>query len=64
MMRLEKLTDTYLDHEVRIRIQEQNAIELKQSIRDIHNMFKWLFGTMVVAVIIPIGLHYFNLSLG
>ena len=48
----------YIDHEVRIRIQEKNALELKTDMKDlqnemkdmrkmVHEQFMWTLGIMV-----------------
>ncbi len=55
MFNTEKLNECFVDHEVRIRIQEKVA-------KDIHNLLRWILGTVIIAVIIPIGLKYFHLS--
>ena len=54
--------EKFIDREVRIRMQEQNYIDLKNSIKDIHNLVRWILGSIVVAIIIPIGLRYFHLN--
>lgn len=56
----EKLIDI-IAHEVRIRLIEQNMIEIKENIRDMINLLRWILGAAIVDVIIPIGLKYFNL---
>jgi hypothetical protein len=60
MMTEEKLIDI-IAHEVRIRLIEQNMIEIKENIRDMINLLRWILGAAIVDVIIPIGLKYFNL---
>ena len=61
MMTEEKFTDI-IAHEVRIRLTEQNMIEIKENIRDMINLLRWILGAAIVGVIIPIGLKYFNIA--
>ena len=53
--------EKYVDHEVRIRIQEKNSIDLKDSIKHIDNKFNWMIGLIISGIIIPIILHKYNL---
>lgn len=62
MINDELLKEKFIDHEVRIRLSEQNIIEVKGMIKDIHNILRWILGTTLVAVIIPIALRYFKLT--
>lgn len=62
MISEEKFTENIIDHEVRIRLTEQNMMEIKEKIKDMTNLLRWILGTAIVAVIIPIGLKYFNLA--
>lgn len=49
----EMLTECFIDHEVRLRVQEKIA-------RDIHNLLKWILGTAIGAITIPILLRYLD----
>lgn len=62
MMNEEKLTESFIDHEVRIRMQEKKYDHLRQEVKDVHNLVRWIFATVIISIIIPIGLKYFNLS--
>jgi len=54
-----------MDHEVRIRIQEQNAIELKNAIQNLDNKldsrFMLLVGLIITSIILPVVLHALKL---
>jgi hypothetical protein len=62
MINEEKLNEQYLDHEVRLRLNEHNMAEIRDRIKEIHNILRWILGTGLVAVMIPIILKYFKLS--
>lgn len=62
MLTEEHLTEHIIDHEVRIRLSEKNMVEIREHIKDMTNLLRWILGTAIVAVIIPIGLKYFNLA--
>ena len=57
--------EKYIDHEVRIRIQEQNAIELKNAIQNLDNKldsrFMLLVGLIIISIILPVVLHALKL---
>jgi len=57
--------EKYIDHEVRIRIQEQNAIELKNAIQNLDNKldsrFMLLVGLIITSIILPVVLHALKL---
>jgi len=57
--------EKYMDHEVRIRIQEQNAIELKNAIQNLDNKldsrFMLLVGLIITSIILPVVLHALKL---
>lgn len=44
-------SEEHIGHEVRIRIQEQNSIDLKTAIKELtkemHEQFKWTIGIMI-----------------
>ncbi len=61
MLNDEHLMQQYIDHEVRIRMQENNYKELRQTVNDIQNLVRWSLATLVVSIIIPICLKYFNI---
>lgn len=44
----------YIDHEVRIRL-------LERSVSDISNLLRWILGTIVVGIALPVTLHSFGL---
>lgn len=44
-----------MDHEVRLRILESTA-------RDTHNLLRWILAFCASALIVPIALHYFQLT--
>lgn len=58
-------TEKYIDHETRIRIQEQNAIELKNAIQNLDNKlesrFMLLVGLIITSIILPVVLHALKL---
>ena len=54
MLKDEKLTEHVIEHEVRIRIQEQLA-------NDIRRLLKYIFATVIGSIVIPLGLKYFHL---
>lgn len=62
MLTEEKLTEHFIEHEIRIRLTEKNMFEIREQIKDMTNLLRWILGTAIVAVIIPIGLKYFNLA--
>jgi phosphate starvation-inducible membrane PsiE len=43
----------YIDHEVRIRVQEKLA-------KDIHNLLRWIIGIGITSVIIPIIMKHYG----
>lgn len=51
----------YVEHEIRIRIQEQTANDIKQSLQNIenkiHNDFTFMVGLILVSIIIPVVFH-------
>lgn len=55
----------YVDHEARIRIQEQNAIDLKNAILQLDNKldsrFILLIGLIVTSIVLPVVLHALKL---
>lgn len=53
-MKDEQLNEKFIDHEVRIRIQEKVS-------KDIVSALRWLNGTIFAAVLIPICLHLLHL---
>ena len=54
MLNIEQLTENYIDHEVRVRVQEK-------AIRDIRIMLRSILGVAIGAIIIPIVLHHYHL---
>lgn len=55
MINEELLKEQYIDHEVRIRL-------LEKLCADTHNLLRLTYGTVIVSILVPIGLKYFNLS--
>ena len=49
-----KETEIYIDHEVRIRIVEKTA-------NDIKKLGYWILGTIIVGIALPVSLHSFGL---
>lgn len=71
-----KDTEFYIDHETRIRIQEQNALEIKKALihlenkiesrfshmeNKIHTNFIFVIGLIITSMIVPIILHALKL---
>ncbi len=56
----------YIDHETRLRIQEQNSIEIKSSLKNLenrmHSNFITLIGFILTAIILPVVLHALKLT--
>lgn len=46
--------EQYIDHEIRIRMVEKGF-------NKIENLLKWILGTVIVGIAIPITLHSFGL---
>ncbi len=44
----------YIDHEVRIQL-------LEKSVAEISSLLKWLLGTVVIGIALPVTLHSFGL---
>lgn len=61
MLNDESLMENYIDHEVRIRMQENNYRDLRQTVKDIQNLVRWSLGTLVVSIIIPLCFKFFNI---
>ncbi len=68
--------EQYIEHEVRIRIQEQNALEIKNALlhlenkiesrfsnmeNKIHSNFIFVIGLIITSMIVPIVLHALKL---
>jgi hypothetical protein len=60
-----KDTEFYIDHETRIRIQEQNAVEIKNALVNLenkmHSNFIFVIGLIITSMIVPIILHALKL---
>ena len=48
------VTETYIDHEVRIRL-------LEKTVTDIKKLGYWILGTIIVGIALPISLHAYGL---
>ena len=57
--------EQYIDHEVRIRIQEQNALDIKETLVNLehkmHSNFIFVIGLIITSMIVPIILHSLHL---
>jgi hypothetical protein len=55
----------YIEHEVRIRIQEQNAIDIKNALSHLENKmdsrFMLLIGLIMTSIVLPVLLHVLKL---
>ena len=59
-MNQEKLNDQFIDHEVRIRLQDHKYEDLKKLVKDTHKLLLWILGTAVSSIILPIILKFFK----
>lgn len=59
-------SDHHIDHEVRIRVLQEIANDIRSTMKDIHtkidNQFLWLVGLIFVSIIIPVVLHTLKLT--
>lgn len=60
-----KNPEFYIDHETRIRIQEDITKDIRSTLNRLDdrmdNQFKWIVGILITTVLLPISLHMFKL---
>jgi len=49
--------EQYIDHEVRLRLNEARYKHLEKSIEDVKKLLYWVLGTVIVGVLIPGFIH-------
>lgn len=54
--------EQYIEHEVRLRLNDHKFKHLEQKIDDLRKLIYWVLATGVVSIILPTVLHHFSLT--
>lgn len=54
-------SEQYIEHEVKIRIQEHKFSILEETIKKLDGKINWLIGIVLTGIVIPVVLHFFEL---
>ena len=57
--------EQYFEHEVRLRVLEETAKDIKESLHRLNdkmdNQFKWIIGAIIIGIFIPGSMHSLGL---
>lgn len=54
-------SEQYIEHEVKIRMQEHKFSILEETMKKLDGKINWLIGIVLTGIVIPVVLHFFNL---
>ncbi len=58
---MNKETEHYIEHEVRLRLHHELFLQIDKRFDKLESKFNWTMGLIVTIIIIPIILHRFNM---